>query len=111
MITYGWFCQKCDKEFETMQSIVEYDGKTSCPTCKNEVTERILSSRVHFIGTKVEDREYNPGLGQVVKNKKHREEIAKRMGLVEVGNDNYAKNHDALDKDRAARHKRNWDKV
>lgn len=110
MITYEWFCKKCDEKFETMQSIVEYDGKTSCPTCKNIINERILSSRVHFIGTKVEDREYNPGLGQVVNNKKHREEIAKRMGLVEVGNDNFAKNHDALDKIREDRKKQNWDR-
>ena len=40
-----------------------------------------------FSGTAVQNAEYNPGLGCVVKNKAHRDELAKRKGLVEVGND------------------------
>lgn len=39
------------------------------------------------IGASVESPEYNPGLGMVIKNKKHRAEMAKRKGLVEVGNE------------------------
>ena len=39
------------------------------------------------MGTKVTSPEYNPGLGCVVKNKRHKDYLLKSKDLVEVGND------------------------
>lgn len=111
MPTYDFYCAKCDKNFETIESIVTYDGDGECPTCKNISHDRILSAKVHFIGTKVEDREYNHGLGIVTKGKRHREAEAKARGLVEVGNDKGAKDHRGLDRTREEKLKKRWDEV
>lgn len=61
--------------------------KAPCPKCNKKTDEKVLSANIHFIGTAVTCAEFNPGLGQVVKNKRHKEDILKRKGLVEVGND------------------------
>jgi hypothetical protein len=109
MPAYDFYCPKCDKNFETIESIATYDGDGECPNCKNISNERIFTSRVHFIGTKVEDREFNHGLGIVTKGKRHREQEAKERGLIEVGSDSFAKNHEAMDKAREARAKKRWE--
>lgn len=72
-----------------------------CPVCEI-VLERVWTP-THIIGASVESAEYNPGLGEVVKNKKHRAELAKRKGLVEIGNDYSSpdKIHDKFEKERA----------
>ena len=109
MAIYEWRCQKCDIQFETVQSIKEYNGKTSCVTCGNETSERILSADVYFIGAKVESAEYNPAFGQVVKNKRHREELAKARGLIEIGNEKPDKIHKKFESDRIEKRKKEWD--
>lgn len=74
---------------------------------------KIQKSGLTFIGTKVEDAEYNPGLGCITKNKRHREEIAKRLGVVEIGNDYKSPNdiHSTNDKALAEKRKKAWDSV
>jgi hypothetical protein len=49
--------------------------------------ERVFSASVHFIGTKVQDAEYYPSLGRVVKNNYERSELMKKHNLIEVGNE------------------------
>lgn len=71
----------------------------------------MFSPNIHFIGTAVQSPEYNPGLGQVVKNKRHREEIAKEKGLTEVGNEKTESIHKHYDNERADKLKKSWDKV
>lgn len=53
--------------------------------------------------TKVEHAEYNPGLGCITKNSKHRAEIAKRKGLVEVGNEDVSNWRKRSEMDLAAK--------
>jgi hypothetical protein len=69
-----------------MKSVREMDNNEFCESC-GAPAERQFTPRVHIKGAKVEHPEYNPALGCVVKNSKHRAELAKRKGLVEVGND------------------------
>lgn len=111
MPTYEFNCPKCEEKFETFESIHSYDGDGECPKCGNVSRERILSANIHFIGTAVQSPEYNPAFGQVVKNKNHRAELAKRNGLVEIGNEKPEKLHKAAEETRADNHKRSWDKV
>jgi putative FmdB family regulatory protein len=108
--TYEWTCDKCDKEYETIQSIKEYNGVDFCPDCGNKAT-RVWSCNISFIGTKVEDAEYNVGLGKITKSKRHREEIAKSMGLEEIGNENPDKIHDKNEKEKADKRKKAWDSI
>ena len=86
MSTYDYFCEKCDKNYEVIKSMKEYDGKDPCPICGN-TGSRIFSCKILLSGTKIEDAEYNPALGAVTKNAHHRKELAKQLGVVEVGND------------------------
>lgn len=108
--TYEFICQKCDKVFETVESIKEYDGDGECPICKNVSRERILSANIQFIGTKVESAEYNPAFGQVVKNKNHRNELAKERGLIEIGNEKPETVHKITERNRIDNAKRRWEK-
>lgn len=92
MPTYDYLCGKCKHEFTDIKGIKAYseDSNCQCPSCDTKCTvqNRDFSRlKVHLTGTQVESAEFNPGLGCVVKSKKHREEIAKKKGYVEVGND------------------------
>jgi putative FmdB family regulatory protein len=107
---YDYFCEKCDHDFEIIKSIKEYDGKDQCPECGN-IGQRILSCSIYFTGTKIEDAEFNVGLGKITKSKKHREELAKRAGAIEIGNENPDKIHDHFDKQREEKRARSWEDV
>lgn len=111
MPTYTFLCPKCEVNFDTVESIKTYDGDGECPTCKNVSRERIFSHKIHFIGAAVQHAEYNPAFGQVVKNKQHRDELAKQKGLVEIGNEKPATVHKHFDDARADKIKKAWDEV
>lgn len=106
---YDYFCAKCDKDYEVIKSIKEYDAKDPCPAC-GKIGRRHIT-KVIFFGEKVENAEFNVGLGKVVKNKKHREELAKQLNLVEIGNENPNNIHKTFDKDRKDKIKKSWDEV
>lgn len=111
MPTYDWLCEKCDLEFETVQSIKEYDGKQTCVQCGNPTIRVFKYCKFHFTGTKIEDAEFNPGLGQITKSKAHRDELAKKMGVVEVGNEKPDSIHKHFDSARETKIKKSWDEV
>lgn len=79
--------------------------------CGTAAERSFVPSRIHIHGAAVEHAEWNPGLGCVTKNKRDREEIAKRKGLVEVGND--YKSGDTIQKTfdtaREEKRKKDWD--
>ncbi len=109
MPTYEYFCEKCDKNFEVIKSIHEYKSPENCKQCGNEAT-KVFSRQVHFIGTKIEDAEFNPGLGCITKSKRHREELAKRKGLIELGNEKPETVHNHFDRARNDARKKSWEK-
>lgn len=75
----------CDYEFDVVKHHSKSSKKEKCPACKR-VAARIWPMPT-FTGTSIENAEYNPGLGAVTKSKRDRDEKAKRMGLVEIGNE------------------------
>jgi putative FmdB family regulatory protein len=107
---YDFYCEKCDQNFEIIKSIKEYNGKEHCPTCQN-LGQRIFSCGIEFLGSKIEDAEYNYGLGCITKSKRHREEIAKRKGMIELGNECPDKAHNYFEKSRNEKRKREWDEL
>jgi putative FmdB family regulatory protein len=111
MPIYDYLCEKCDLEFEVIKGMSEYDGLDKCTSCGN-VGKRIFTyCKFHFTGTKIEDAEFNPGLGQITKSKAHREELAKKLGVEEVGNENPDKLHKHFDSARETKIKKSWDDV
>ena len=90
----------------------EYTGKETCPDCGN-LGERIICPTVQFIGTKVQNPEFNQGLNCVVKSKRDRTEKAKRLGVQEVGND--YKSGEKMDQDFSekldTKLKKSWDNL
>jgi putative FmdB family regulatory protein len=84
---YEYRCVPCGTRFDVIKSVAEIDRPEACEECGGQAQRHFVPSVVYFSGTKVEDAEYNPALGCITKGKRHREEVAKRQGLVEVGND------------------------
>jgi putative FmdB family regulatory protein len=111
-MVYTYRCSQCDYEFDVIKSVKKFTRTERCSTCKQEALLQI-SSKVHFSGTKVQDAEYNPAFGKVIKNKYHRDEEAKRQNMIEVGND--FKSGESMqkhyDKVREDKRKRAWDEV
>ena len=82
---YDYECSKCEQTTEIDKSISAYDREEQCQQC-NEPMKRLISAG-YFLYEKVEEAQFNPGLGQVVRNRKHKNEILRKNGLIECGND------------------------
>ena len=83
---YEYHCPKCELNFDIVKEVKDMTREEVCE-CGTVSVRQFVPRRVFFSGTSVQNAEYNHGLGQVIHNKQHREEVAKRKGLVEVGND------------------------
>jgi len=82
---YEYECKE-HGQFEVYKPMDEAASPEVCPKCCAPAS-RIWFNRGGFFGEKVEHPEWNPALGCVTKNKKHREQIAASRGLVEIGNE------------------------
>jgi putative FmdB family regulatory protein len=104
---YQFECDKCQTDHEINKSMKDSGSVEKCPSCGNILTR--VYSYTYFIGAKVESPEYNAGLGCVTKSAKHRAEIAKSRGLIEVGNER----PDSLKKqaDKTMAEKLSWENV
>lgn len=85
-MVYAYRCEKCDASFDVIKSHKEMDAVEHCK-CGSVAKREFAPQRVYFVGAKVTHAEYNPGLGCVVKDKRHKEYLCKQKGVVEVGND------------------------
>jgi hypothetical protein len=92
-MNYPYVCKACEYEWDVSKRLKDIDNLEYCPECNYE-GKRVLAPG-YFTNEKVEDSEFCPALGQVVKSQKHRLQIAKERGLEEVGNENVAKHCDA----------------
>lgn len=110
MPTYVYHCEKCTIEYEAIKGIKEYDGKDPCPSC-GKSGKRIFSCNILFNKTSINNAEYNPAFGKVIKNPKERDELAKRMGLIEIGNEKPKSIHSYFDKSRDEKIKKSWNDV
>lgn len=97
MPTYEYICE-CGFEFEVTKPFGQYDCEELCLKCGSVKTIRQMS-RTHFYNANDWDKaQFNPGLGCVVKNKKHRDQLAKEKNLVEIGNESCDKICDSQDR-------------
>jgi hypothetical protein len=87
------------------------DVNEFCPDCESPGIRQFVPSILHISKAKVTHAEFNPGLGCVVRNQHHKNEIMKQKGVVEVGNDFKTpdKMVDFYDKGRAEKLKKRWE--
>lgn len=110
MPIYLYKCQKCQNTFDVVKSMSDIDRQELCEC--GHTAERRINFRGELLGTAVEEAEYNPGLGCWTKNKRHRQEIAKRRGLVEIGNDEKPDDgYKRFQREREKKHALGWDKL
>jgi hypothetical protein len=83
-VVYDYLCDSCNTPKTVQKKISESERAEYCP-CGSQL--RKLPAVFYHHGAAVENASYNPGLGQVVNNNKHAEQIAKRKGLVCIGDD------------------------
>lgn len=100
-MTYEYLCNSCLKSWDVVKRVADMDKPETCMKCGEPGTRQFTPKRLYLNGTKVTNAEYNPALGQVVKNKKHKEELCKRMNVTEIGNDFNS----------GERHQKHFDKV
>ena len=87
---YPYECSCCGNKWDVIKRVSEINNPEYCCQCNN-IGERKIAQKGHFYGAEVEDAEFCPALGCVVKSKAHRRRLAKQLGLVEVGNENMEK--------------------
>jgi putative FmdB family regulatory protein len=107
---YPYECSGCSHRYEVTKSIREIDKDEECPRCKrgNDSSCRRIG-RTHFYGAKVEDAEWNPGLGCVTYGAKDRAEKARRRGVIEVGNESAESMHQREDRMAEERDAHNYE--
>lgn len=109
MPTYEYHCEPCGIAYEEIKPIKDYDGKDKCPLCLKQ-GYRVFTPIV-FHGEKVQHAEFNPAFGKVIQNKYHRDEMAKRHNMVEIGNEKPSTIHNYFDKGREEKRRKSWDDV
>lgn len=82
---YEYQCNQCAVIFDVVKAVADFERAESC-ACGGDA-KRLFRPKIHLSGTAVEHPEYNPAFGQVVKNKRERQELAKQRGMIEIGND------------------------
>lgn len=84
---YEYECTKCQCHFDVVKPVKDIDINEFCEKCGNPAERIFVPSKVYFSGEKVTHAEYNPAFGCVIKNKRHRDDLAKERGMIEIGND------------------------
>lgn len=114
MPNYPYRCpsSSCVTTWEVVKPLSDIERKEECPICGATGSRYI--GRTHFYGASDWDKaEYNPGLGCITKNAKHRKQICKARGIEELGNDYQSpeKLHEHNDKMRHEKWERSWAEV
>jgi len=106
-MVYEYACPACHRHWDVIKRVSEMDAEETC-VCKAIGVRQFIPQKIHLSGTKVEEAEFNPGLGCIVKNKNHRKELAKQKGLEEIGNEKPETIHKHFDQRRSEKWERVW---
>lgn len=82
---YSYHCVKCGSDHDIDKDMDFATREEICPDCS--ITMDRVYKPMMIMKTGVQHAEYNPAFGCVVKNSKHRAELAKQRGMIEVGNE------------------------
>ncbi len=98
---------ECGHLFEVIKSVAEIDNVELCPKC-NAPAQRYIGRTHHYGAGDWDKAEFNPGLGIVTRNARHRKDEAKARGMEEIGNESPDKMHDHFEKQRQEKYDRTW---
>jgi putative FmdB family regulatory protein len=84
---YVYKCDGCEKNFDIVKSVSDFDREELCPTSGVTMTRQFTPAKIYLGKTSVEDSYYHPAFGQVVSGDSHAQKLAKERGWVEVGNE------------------------
>lgn len=105
---YEYECGICNVVVEIIKPVSEYRKPENCSRCGFKL-EQLITGGSGILIKPTSWPEYNPGLGTVVKNSKHRQEVAKAKGLIEIGSENVEKMADKAKKEREQKREKEWD--
>jgi len=113
-LRYPYRCA-CGNIWDVVKSVRRIDDPEFCPMCGSD-GERFLAPGYFCRAGDWNDPQYNafnPGLGQVVRSRSHKQELCRRMGVEEVGNDfgGGERMTDHFEKERAEMLDKRWDSV
>ena len=98
---YDYICNECQHKWDVIKSASQIDDIEACPNCQKTNNRRIITGGSGFLYAGDWDKaQYNPAFGCMVKNRRHRAELAKQFGVEEIGNEPINKIHDTIDKER-----------
>lgn len=108
---YAYTCVKCETRFDVAKSVKDIDRPEE--HCGAPAKRDFVPTILHLSKTKVQHAEYNPGLGQVVRNQRHKEDLCKRLGVEPIGNDygSGEKMQQKFEADREAKRELDWEKT
>lgn len=106
---YPYHCDSCDRGFEVVKPAADSSRIEKCYDCMSDA--RRVWTVTLLSGTSVTHAEFNPAFGAVVKNKRHKEYLAAKKNMIEVGNDfnsgDSMQKH--FDTERAVKKERMWE--
>lgn len=90
MPTYPYICIECEHKFDVFKPVARIEDSELCGNCWGPTRRTI--GRTHFTGGGDWTPSFNPGLGCVVKSKKHQREILAELKgngreMIEIGNE------------------------
>lgn len=108
MPTYEWSCAN-GHDWDVVTTIAQRDESQLCPECRFVGVRGITMPQIDRTAAGDWNRvEFNPGLGQWTKSWKHGRQIAKQMGLEEIGNEKPGTILQRDDKRRAEKREARW---
>jgi hypothetical protein len=100
---YVYTCPTCKKNIDVVKGVAEIDREELCEC--GAVLERLISRTFFYGADDWHGDEYHPGLGCVVKSRKHANQIARARGLEELGTEPLDKIHSAEENSKALKEK------
>jgi putative FmdB family regulatory protein len=107
-MVYEYSCRSCDHVFDVVKRVSDRDIEEPCPKCTQSCERVFIPRLIHLSGTKVQEAEYNPGLGCVVKNNTHLKEICRQRNIEPIGNEKIETVHKHYDKSREEKLEKAW---
>jgi len=84
-MTFEYWCKTCELIKEDIQRIGCAKEYLKCDKCGKKMQRHYTP--VEITGARVSNAEYNPAFGCVVKSDRHRKELAKQRGMIEIGSE------------------------
>ncbi len=108
---YEYHCSKCKDEFDVVKPVADIDRQELCPVCQTKAKRAFVPKHLFLNKTQVTHPEWNPGLGVVVKNERHKRYLMESRNLQEIGNDygSGEKMQAKFEKDREEKRAKRWE--